>query len=77
MPPSQTKEVIERELNAPLEDVFEWIDLEKPLGSASISQVTVLLLPMPDRPQGTYDHSTSASGQIMQNALHYLISTTK
>ncbi|KAL0020648.1 hypothetical protein WJX79_000580 [Trebouxia sp. C0005] len=39
MPPAQTKEVIERELNAPLEDVFEWIDLEKPLGSASISQV--------------------------------------
>lgn len=39
MPPAQTKEVIERELKAPLEDVFEWIDLEKPLGSASISQV--------------------------------------
>ncbi len=39
MPPAQTKEVIERELNARLEDVFEWIDLEKPLGSASISQV--------------------------------------
>ncbi len=46
MPPAQTKEVIERELNAPLEDVFEWIDLEKPLGSASISQVTFLLLPI-------------------------------
>lgn len=46
MPPAQTKEVIERELNAPLEDVFEWIDLEKPLGSASISQVSFLLLPI-------------------------------
>ena len=39
MPPAQTKEVIESELNAKLEQVFEWIDLEKPLGSASISQV--------------------------------------
>ena len=40
MPPAQTKEVIEAELDARLEDVFEWIDLEKPLGSASISQVS-------------------------------------
>lgn len=39
MPPQQTREVIEAELNAPLEQIFEWIDLEKPLGSASISQV--------------------------------------
>ena len=39
MPAAQTREVIERELNAPLDEVFEWIDLEKPLGSASISQV--------------------------------------
>ena len=39
MPPAQTKEVIESELNAKLEQVFEWIDLDKPLGSASISQV--------------------------------------
>lgn len=39
MPPAQTKEVIESQLNAKLEQVFEWINLEKPLGSASISQV--------------------------------------
>ena len=39
MPPAQTKRVLEAELNAPIEQVFEWIDLEKPLGSASISQV--------------------------------------
>lgn len=45
MPPAQTKEVIERELNAPLEDVFEWIDLQKPLGSASISQVSICCSP--------------------------------
>ena len=42
MPAAQTKEVIEAELNARLEDVFEWIDLEKPLGSASISQVPLI-----------------------------------
>jgi len=75
MPPAQTKEVIERELNAPLEDVFEWIDLEKPLGSASISQVLFLLLPVCHshasavtvavnhsvRPQRIYDHSRSGA----------------
>lgn len=44
MPPAQTKEVIESELNAKLEQVFEWIDLDKPLGSASISQVVPLLM---------------------------------
>lgn len=38
MPAEQTRAVLERELGAPLEQVFEWIDLEKPLGSASISQ---------------------------------------
>lgn len=40
MPPSQAREVIEQELGGtPLEEVFEWIDLDCPLGSASISQV--------------------------------------
>ena len=85
MPPAQTKEVIERELNAPLEDVFEWIDLQKPLGSASISQVSFLLLPIrrshasavtlavkpSSRPHCTHDHSKPGSGQIIQNALHF------
>lgn len=43
MPPDQTRKVIERELGGvSLEDVFEWIDLEQPLGSASISQVHLL-----------------------------------
>lgn len=45
MPPAQTKEVIESQLNAKLEQVFEWINLEKPLGSASISQVIPSLMP--------------------------------
>ncbi|KAL4431977.1 hypothetical protein ABPG77_000244 [Micractinium sp. CCAP 211/92] len=39
MPAEQARVVIERELGAPLESVFEWIELEEPLGSASISQV--------------------------------------
>ena len=39
MPPAQAREVIEDELGMPLEQAFEWIDLEEPLGSASISQV--------------------------------------
>lgn len=41
MPAEQAREVIQRELGAPIEAVFEWIDLETPLGSASISQVWV------------------------------------
>ncbi len=40
MSAEQTRGVIERELaGACLEDVFEWIDLDKPLGSASLAQV--------------------------------------
>ncbi len=38
MPPGQARKVIEAELGARLEDVFDFIDLEKPLGSASIAQ---------------------------------------
>jgi len=38
MPPAQARKVIEAELGARLEDVFDYIDLEKPLGSASIAQ---------------------------------------
>lgn len=39
MPAEQARAVIERELGAPLAAIFEWIELEEPLGSASISQV--------------------------------------
>lgn len=40
MPAERARAVIEAELGGvPVEDVFEWIDLEKPLGSASIAQV--------------------------------------
>jgi predicted unusual protein kinase regulating ubiquinone biosynthesis (AarF/ABC1/UbiB family) len=53
MPPSQVRAVIESELGgAPLDAVFEWIDLDTPLGSASISQVhkaKLKALPKPRR----------------------------
>ena len=40
MSAQQTRGVIEKELGgAKIEDVFEWIDLDKPLGSASLAQV--------------------------------------
>lgn len=40
MSAEQTRSVIEKELGgAKLEQVFEWIDLEEPLGSASLAQV--------------------------------------
>ena len=40
MSAEQTRGVIEKELGgAKIEDVFEWIDLDKPLGSASLAQV--------------------------------------
>ena len=42
MPASQARAVIEEELGGlPLEEVFDWIDLNEPLGSASIAQVRV------------------------------------
>lgn len=40
MPPSETEAILKQELQVDtLSTVFEWIDLEKPLGSASIAQV--------------------------------------
>jgi predicted unusual protein kinase regulating ubiquinone biosynthesis (AarF/ABC1/UbiB family) len=40
MPPAQAARLIARELGvSDLSEVFQWIDLEEPLGSASISQV--------------------------------------
>jgi predicted unusual protein kinase regulating ubiquinone biosynthesis (AarF/ABC1/UbiB family) len=42
MPPDAVRAAISKELRVnDLGDVFEWINLEKPLGSASISQVCV------------------------------------
>jgi ABC1 atypical kinase-like domain len=41
MPADETRSVIRQELGGrPLHTFFEWIDLEQPLGSASISQVS-------------------------------------
>lgn len=40
MPPERTEHVIKQELGVnDLGELFDWIDLEQPLGSASISQV--------------------------------------
>ena len=39
MPTAVARRVLARELgDAPLGDVFAWIDLERPLGSASVAQ---------------------------------------
>ena len=44
MPPTQTEAILLKELNIScLSDVFEWVDLSAPLGSASIAQVLCLL----------------------------------
>ena len=51
MPAEQAKMAIEKELGTKLEHVFEWIDLEMPLGSASISQVHKAKLRLPNAPQ--------------------------
>ena len=40
MTPEKTQRIIESQLGVKdLSEVFEWIDLSKPLGSASIAQV--------------------------------------
>ena len=39
MAPEKAKQVIEQQLGKPIDDVFAWIDLKAPLGSASIAQV--------------------------------------
>ena len=43
MSPEKTKQVIEQRLGKPIDDVFAWIDLAAPLGSASIAQVGLAL----------------------------------
>lgn len=43
MPEGKARAVIEEELGSlPLDSVFEWIDLEHVLGSASIAQVSAV-----------------------------------
>ena len=41
MPPDKVKQVIEKQLGKAIDDVFAWIDLDNPLGSASIAQVWI------------------------------------
>lgn len=47
MPKAQAKAAIEKELGTTVDKVFEWIDLDTPLGSASISQVHKAKLRLP------------------------------
>ena len=46
MAPDQVKQVIEKQLGKPIDEVFAWIDLANPLGSASIAQVRIMLAPI-------------------------------
>jgi len=49
MPPGQVRAILQNEFGVQrLEDVFEWIDLERPLGSASLAQVHKARLVRPD-----------------------------
>ena len=45
MSADETKVILEAELGLRLANIFDWIDLDQPLGSASISQVTALSCP--------------------------------
>ena len=65
MPPQQTREVIEAELNAPLEQIFEWINLEKPLGSASISQVLFRIVWLVDDQLMRMQHLGAMHGAVI------------
>lgn len=41
MAPDKVQQVIEKQLGKPIDEVFAWIDLANPLGSASIAQVRI------------------------------------
>ena len=45
MPAEETRLILEAELGLRLANIFEWIDLQRPLGSASISQARSRLSP--------------------------------
>ena len=49
MPAEQARKAIEAELGTTIDTVFEWIDLDAPLGSASISQVHKAKLRLPKK----------------------------
>ena len=44
MSPDKTKEILEQRLGKPINEVFAWIELDAPLGSASIAQVCMSAL---------------------------------
>ena len=49
MSKDQARSAIEKELGTSIDTVFEWIDLDEPLGSASISQVHKAKLRLPEK----------------------------
>lgn len=64
MSAEQTRGVIEQELGgATLADVFEWIDLDKPLGSASLAQVHKAKLRLHKPPPRRWWHRDGARRQ--------------
>lgn len=60
MSPAKTKQVLEQRLGKPLNELFAWIDLEAPLGSASIAQVQTA----PPQPSLQSSTSNSSAGII-------------
>ena len=59
--PQQVTGLLQGQLGLPdLHDVFEWIDLEKPLGSASIAQVHKAQLRQYRRRPGTIERAIKA-----------------
>jgi predicted unusual protein kinase regulating ubiquinone biosynthesis (AarF/ABC1/UbiB family) len=64
MPSAQAKAAIEKELGTTVDRVFEWIDLETPLGSASISQVHKAKLRLPEGAGVNQNTSSGTSGPL-------------
>lgn len=60
MPAGQVREIILREFGVRrLEDIFEWIDLEAPLGSASLAQVGLSLSSLSRSPSPSFPSALS------------------
>jgi predicted unusual protein kinase regulating ubiquinone biosynthesis (AarF/ABC1/UbiB family) len=61
MPPQQVSDLLKEELGvADLTEVFEWIELERPLGSASIAQVHKAKLRQYERRPSILQHTMAA-----------------
>jgi len=65
----EAKAAIERELGVGVDAVFDWIDLDAPLGSASISQVHKAKLRLPD---GGTEKAASARGNVFRRVFSWV-----